>query len=165
MLGSSSPPKQPGDLLIQPCLHREGENRDEVVWTERWGQREDSLLFCYPVTKFPVWLGRLPWSLLCWDTYSDTDSDRSAVIDRGKTWPVSGSVFFLFLLSSTVIYFLTAAHDIFTRCPPSCCFTYSSLWANVCEEYDCHLLYDFKHYSLLTIFPIFYVKSKHLILF
>lgn len=104
MLGSSPPPKQPGDLLIQPCLHTEGGNIDEVVWTARWGQWEDSLLFCYPVTEFPVRLGQLPWSLLCWDTYSDTDSDRSAVIDRDKTWPVSASVLFLFLFSSPLLF-------------------------------------------------------------
>lgn len=81
---------------------------------ERWGQRERSLLFCYPVTEFPVWLGRLPWSLLCWDTYSDTDSDRPAVIDSDKTWPVSGSVVFFVSLVSLVIYSL---HMISLLCP------------------------------------------------
>lgn len=113
MLGSSPPQKQPGDLLTQTGR----ENIDTVVWMERWGQRDHSLLFCYSTTEFPVWLGRLPWSLLCWNPCSDTDSYHPAVIDSDKTWPVSGSVFFLSLLSSSVIYFLSAAHDIFTLCP------------------------------------------------
>lgn len=59
----------------------------------------------------------------------------------------------LFLLSPTVIHSLAAAHDIFTLCPtlPLCPARLA-----VCEEYDCHLLYDVKHYSLLTTCTILF---------
>lgn len=103
--------------FTDPALFSQTGEREysQCVWTERRAQKEDSLSLCYPVTEFPVWLGQLPWSLLCWwDTYSDSDSDLSAVIDSDKTWPVSASVFSLFLLSFSVICFLSAAYDIFT---------------------------------------------------
>lgn len=77
---------------------------------ETWDKKEDSLLFCYPVTEFPVWPGWLPWSLLWRDTNSETDSDQSAVIERQKPSQYPA------LYSSPVIYSLTAAHDIFTLC-------------------------------------------------
>ena len=98
MLGSSPPPKQPGDLLI-PCSpsHRGREYRwGGFAWKD--GDRGRTRCLCYyPVTEFPVWPRRLPWSPLCSDIYSDTDSDQCAVIDSDKKPGVS--VFSLFLLS------------------------------------------------------------------
>lgn len=48
------------------------------------GGREDSGSPSYPVSAFPGWLEWLSWSLLCQGAYSDTDSDRSSVIDSDK---------------------------------------------------------------------------------
>ena len=53
----------------------------------------------------------------------------------------------LFLLSASVIHFLAAAHDILTQCPT---LPLRPTQLTVCEERDCHLLYDVKHYTLLT---------------
>lgn len=119
MLCFSPPPKQPGDLLILSRLRTQGENIDEVGLDGKMGtEGRTRRCFCYPMTEFPVRPGQLPWSLLCRDIYSDTDSDHSVVRDSDKTWPVSGSVLSLFL--SSFILWQQQQCMISLLCVPPC---------------------------------------------
>lgn len=98
MLGSHASPKQPCDLWILLCLHQEGENVDEKDWTERRGQRQDLLLFCYPVSEISVGLGG------CHGHYCVATLIEVALLLLMVTKP--GSVFFICSQS--------AAHDLRT---------------------------------------------------